>query len=205
MKYTINRGTGVNTNLWYQMNKRFMKDFDEIIAGNITEEELTIYVTDMLADMKEIGDINGFLFWAYDKPGTMPSDARTEFVYEPTYIATNILITAYCRYESIRKNEELVNDFIKVLGASLGRGMVGHGYDADEGFVNTMRIFAKGDMMQFINKYPDVNRNFSDFIKEYALTHLEDIAFGNVKLDAFSRDCSKEAREVLEKLASKKA
>lgn len=200
MKYTINRGSEVNTRLWRQMNERFKNDLDEIVLGNVSEKDVLAYITEMVADMKGIGEINGLLFWAYDRPGTMPSDARVDFVYEPTYIAATILITAYCRYESVRNNEELTEAFGKVLGASMGRSMAGHGYDAEEGFVYAMSIFAKGDTMTFINEYQEVNPNFCKFIKEYALPHLQDICSGNVEFEAFSRDCSEEAKEVWAKL-----
>lgn len=106
-------------------------------------------------------------------PGTMPSDARVDFVYRPTYYAVAIMIKAAMRYPELidasRKSEARIADgetLRRTLSAcmlgSTGCGFMGHGYDDISGLVRTMEVFAMADTMGFITRYPELCPEFTE-------------------------------------------
>ena len=71
----------------------------------------------------------------------IPSDARVDFCHVPTFIGAAILMKAYLRgykcYEAQLEN---------ALYASLKSYFWGHGYEAERGRINALKIFIKGGM-----------------------------------------------------------
>lgn len=102
----------------------------------------------------------------------MPVDARVDFVYVPTYIAATMMMTAMCRYENIRSDENFKSILHKVLNAAIGRNFLGAGYDNEEGLMDTLEIFAAGDTFKFIKQFPELNRKFTRQLVQ-AVTFLE--------------------------------
>ena len=73
----------------------------------------------------------------------IPSDARVDFCYIPTYLATASLMKAYLSDpESFTEKETLaLSDGLKM---STARNLRGHGYEGLKGQIEAVNIFMKG-------------------------------------------------------------
>lgn len=183
MKFEFTTTATVNTEVWYRSNKKLEQDLLELTTNTVTEKEISAYLKDMISALKPVNNdqYNGMLFLMYDEPSSMPSDARVEFVYKPTYLAATIMMTAMNRYSGIAESKILKNTLSAVLEATIGRQFRGAGYDENEGFVDTMRIFGTGDTLEFIGKYPSINERFVSKFKEAFAFLEEGICSGKVK------------------------
>ena len=93
----------------------------------------------------------------------IPSDARVDFCYMPTYICTSILIKAYLTGDSIL-TAKVEQPLIKALEICCRRNLTGHGYDGFEGQIEALNIFIKGGLREFIDLHPDLNPKFTRLI-----------------------------------------
>lgn len=203
MKFKFEAGNGVNTRLWNSVNNELLQDLIQFATGRaVDSEEVITYVKDVFQALKPIdtADMGEMLFLLFDKPASMPSDARVDFVYRPTYIATTIIMTAAVRYKAVWNIPEFENKLSKMLSACLGRGFLGAGYDDIIGLLETLRIFAFGDTIKFVNKYPLVNEKFTVQLAK-AITYLEtEICTGHVKSAWSGEPYTEKGMEVLKML-----
>ena len=108
----------------------------------------------------------------------MPSDARVEYIYMPTYTLAAYLIQCKLHLGDLFTNDpELEDGFKAILLACTGRGMTGHGYDAEYGLVDALEIFLEAPIKAFLAKhgkeYPEFTRCFKKAVKA-----LQDLAEG---------------------------
>ena len=187
MKFKFYEGTNVNTEEWTKINGKLEADLAELASGKVPEYEILMYLMDMTKVLRSVkhGDGNEMLFLAYDEPNSMPSDARTDFVYKPTYIAATIMMTAVIRFPKLLENEAVRRTVSLVLNAATGRNFLGAGFNSYSGLLDTLEIFAKGDVVKFVENHPGISERFtSQFLT--AVDFLKDeICTGNVK-DAWS-------------------
>lgn len=183
MKFNFTTTSTPNTAEWYENNAKLEQDLKELVSGTVSEDAIRIYCFDMFKALRTIANENckEMLFLMYDEPATMPADARVEFVYKPTYIAATIMMTAMNRFESLAKNGTFRSKLHAILEATTARNFHGAGYDEFAGFIDTLEIFAAGDTMEFLSKYPDVNKHFIAELNK-ALELLEkDICSGKIR------------------------
>lgn len=81
---------------------KLRKDFYELIAGNVPEEDAVAFVRRLMEQPRYYGGDKKLLLWAMGEPSEMPSDAREEFIYQPTYLATAFIVYAVQHYDSVR-------------------------------------------------------------------------------------------------------
>lgn len=199
MKFEFTITNKVDTAAWRISNSKLEQDLNELTTGKVSEEEVTSYLMDMIQTLKPVDNNqhNDMLFLMYDAPSSMPADARVEYVYKPTYLAATILMTAMNRYNSIAANTAVRKTTHGVLEATMGRNFVGAGYDEYIGLLETLRIFAQGDTMEFIKKFPQINERFVSKLEE-ALTFLEtEICTGKIKDVWSSEDYSDKGKKIL--------
>ena len=108
-------------------------------------------------------------FLGLDEPENMPSDARVDFFYMPTYIGTAIIMKAVMKHPDLLKESESIIHGL-LLGCT-GRGFKGHGFDDFKGLIETLKVFAEADCESFISRYPEVCSEFTDLYRE-AMEHL---------------------------------
>lgn len=188
MKFDFNKGNSADINTWVKSNEKLEQNLLELAGGEVSESEVITYLGALCESLEVIenGKLGEMLFLKYDDPNTMPPDARVDFVYRPTYLAATIMMTAYCRYSVFRKDILFTGILKKVLNATLGRGFAGAYYESIEGLMDTLQIFAEGDVIRFIESYPDVNACFTRQLNE-TITYLETkICTGKV-IDAWAR------------------
>ena len=199
MKFEFTTTTQVDTTAWSMSNRKLEQDLHELATTTLSEVEVETYLTDMTKELKPVNNdsCNGMLFLMYDAPSSMPADARVEYVYKPTYIAATILMTAMIRFEKIAANDTFRKTTHDVLEAAMGRNFLGAGYDEYVGLMETLKTFAQGETLSFIEKFRAINEDFACKFEE-TLAFLEtDICSGKIK-DAWSgEDYSVQGNEVL--------
>jgi len=150
--------------------RKLREDLHELTTTKVPEHEIKEY--DILLLKGRPGDVKGF--WAYDNPGNMPSDCRVAYAYTPTYLATAILMYSWMNYQAVRDFEPLEKLLKDAMQACTGRNFMGHGYEAEEGFIDAMQIFEEAHAEEFVRKYPKFCPEFTN-LYDAALKHFEDI------------------------------
>ena len=123
-------------------------------------------------------------FWSLIPSPYVDSDARVDFWYTPTYIATAIMMHFYLHYKSAAlKIPSFEFALKKGLEASTGRGLNGHGYEAIAGRLDALQIFSKGNLMHFVRAYPECSPKFTDMITNIIKWLTIALETGNTKGD----------------------
>lgn len=131
---------------------------------------------------KEINPGSGMLFFIPPDEDIkhMPSDARVEFIYMPTYTLAAYLI--HCKMilkEQFTQDQELEQGFKGILLASTGRNMTGHGYEEFDGLVDALEIFLEAPLKPFLTEYAKQYPEFAKCAKN-AIQALYGIAEGKL-------------------------
>ena len=109
----------------------------------------------------------------------MPSDARVDFFYMPTYYSVAMLIymleQGFIDQNAIPEFEAV---FCGGLNACTGRHMMGHGYESTEGLLDALDIFQAAGAFAFCKSHPNTCPTFVecllngyDFIKKSLATN----------------------------------
>jgi len=163
MKYTFYRPQEVNVEEFEQILSKLEQDYLELLEGKVEEKELRSYLRKMIKDQKPLEKNPDMGFWGLDDPAEMPSDARVDFFYKPTYYATAIMIYSLLHYPEITKGlPALLFTLERAMLASTGRKFYGHGYERFEGELDAMLIFAKADTHTYVMKKPYFCKDFTD-------------------------------------------
>lgn len=198
---TFNFNTTIpDIDIWIENNLKLERDLTELTTQNVSEDIVNTYIEDMIQALRPVKSIDciGWLFLMVDEPSSlMCADERVQFVYIPTYLAATIMMTAVNRYESIAQNGRVLWALKSVLDATLGRKFRGSGCEDNEGILIALRIFAAGDTVEFINKFPTINERFVTGFKNILNFVETEICTGKTT-GAWGVDLSEEGKEVLE-------
>ncbi|EHG1304053.1 hypothetical protein [Vibrio parahaemolyticus] len=101
----------------------------------------------------------------------MPSDARVDFIFTPTYIAVATLSFVYLNYPEIANKINGYNDSLKKgMKFCTYRGLGGHGIERIEGMIEALVILSIGQVPRLLELKPDfcpeLKQTFSDVEKE---------------------------------------
>jgi hypothetical protein len=151
---------------------------DKVQADATAESEIRKAAETVFSQCREIRPDSGMLFYVLDDPAVMPSDARVDFLYRPTYLAAAILISIAVRFPEI--GEKAPAAFASVLRACTGRGFHGHGYESEQGLVDALAIFLKAPIKRFLEKHADVCPEFSTGFT-VAIEELRGICGGTIR------------------------
>lgn len=180
---------------FYRPTKINIKEMTHIVAnvrqelrfisqkGIQTEAEAIGYIED-LAGKLELCNYNPELyFWGLDQPENMPSDARVDFVYVPTYCLTASLIALIAQYPLLLEQNPVVLSTLKRgLYASSGRNFVGAGYDQIDGLLDTMEIFAHAPVSIFLKTHSDICPKFTALWRKYYLDLKDSLRTGKASV-----------------------
>ena len=118
---------------------------------------------DNLTTILDFQDLDGG-FKVYSS-SRMPSDARVDFCYMPTYVCTAILMKAYLlEFDAItiREKSALKNG----LKMSCARNLRGHGYGAFKDQIEALNIFMNAGLNEFIDLHADLCPEFAEMIEK---------------------------------------
>jgi len=85
----------------------------------------------------------------------VPSDARVDFCYMPTYYGTAILMKEY-----LIGKRYIVSELKRALKASLRCGFLGHGYEPEIGRIDAIKVFIKGGLRKFLETEREICPEF---------------------------------------------
>lgn len=95
----------------------------------------------------------------------IPSDARVDFCYLPTYLCTATLMKAYLTDSSsftLKEKSALLNG----LKMSCAKNLWGHGFEGLKGQIEALNIFMKAGLKEFLDLHHDFCPEFSEMIEE---------------------------------------
>ena len=174
-------------------------DFHSICSGEVGKEDLRQYAETLVSSAKPLKKNPQMLFLGLDEPERMPSDARVDFFYKPTYLGTAIMINTVLQMpDFLEDNEKAVSG---LLLACTGRGFKGHGFDDLKGMIETIRIFSEAGTADFIRKYPDLCPKFTQLFTE-SIKQLQEMIEKNSVCNEWGEDYREEAEQVFALLDS---
>jgi len=192
---------------YYETKKELLYFLERLVSGKLitkkyTEEDLLETVMDIVASQRTDAPKNVDLSWCLDvDPTRMPSDARVDFMYEPTYIIVSILTYIKVHYPDIATKLDNLDDTLKKgMHFSTLRNLRGHGYEAEEGLRDAIYYLHLGGVPEFLNENKffqyDLYRLLKGICKEkvYLLALNETVA-------GWNRDYRKEYEEITDYLS----
>lgn len=128
----------------------------------------------------------------------MPADARVDFIFQPTYIATATLARALCEYPltalSIRGYAEALRSGMDFCST---RELQGHGYEGDDGAILALQILSMGKIPWLLNRHPDCSPELKAAIDAVAEDMAARLESGNAR-GVWGEDYSEGFRSALE-------
>lgn len=183
MQFTFINRQEENYSEWDRINKKLLDDLHTLAAGQTDEAEATAYITAMIDELRPVENRlhKPMLFLMYNDPASMGADDRVDYLYRPTYIAAALMMTAVCRYPALMRKAGYCRTLMEVLNATTARDFLGAWYDDYPGLLDTLQIFATGDIVRFMEEYRWVNEYFVEKLRS-ALTFVEtELCTGKVK------------------------
>ena len=114
-------------------------------------------------------------FFGLAAPRSMPSDARVDFFYRPTYIATAFMMKAVLLYPSLMNETTFLDseldftvDTVKETLTACMLACTGRGFDG-AGVLklkDCIKLFSDAGADAFLAKYPDLCPKFTDLYRE---------------------------------------
>lgn len=105
--------------------------------------------------------------WAIPEEVDMESDARVEFIYFPTYIATAFLCLVKQILPSIANKCPKFDDVLKKgLKFCSNRNLQGHGFESVQESLTAIEYLSLGKVFTFINENPNVSPKFNKAKRE---------------------------------------
>lgn len=136
--------------------------------------------------------------WSVATDEGMPGDARVDFVFRPTYIATATLSRALCEYPLIALSLPLYRTALhKGMIFCTYRKLQGHGYDGDLGMIDAFTILSLGKVPWLLNRHPDFCSELRDIIADAAADMETRLATGKT-ISQWGIDYSEGFRSALE-------
>lgn len=111
----------------------------------------------------------------------MPSDARVDFLYRPTYVCCQIMMRALLGGRLSDDQGQRVNTALsRGLAFSCGRGLNGHGIEDLERQCEDVADFGHAGIMEIAERYPLLCPEFFSLINKIGDEYVERIANGDV-------------------------
>ena len=159
MIYHFNTDTD-KPEMWKHIIRHMKETLADVKLGICSEEELTEFCRRAIMDAQTVEKFEGALFWGFDEPKKMPSDARCLYLYQPTYLMTLTLVNIVLQYPSLMQMHGLRETLEGGLKACTGRNLKGHGFEGTEELHRNLRLFLKGNIIGFLEKYRDIGDDF---------------------------------------------
>ncbi|MDY2735636.1 gamma-glutamylcyclotransferase family protein [Intestinibacter sp.] len=165
-----------------------------IIDGKKTRPEIEeICVSLINEQVKDKSTLKGFWTIIYDEH--MPSDARVDFIYYPTYYATMIMMLGY-----LMNIDEKVLGFEETLklglDACVKTNLSGHGYESIDVKIEVLNLFIKVGLLEFLSLNYDFCRPFSKMINRI-FEYIENAVNNNLTEGQWGKDYRLEFKSLL--------
>lgn len=162
------------------------KLYEQILNCNMSGEGYYLMkklISDLIKFQKSDGSFSTIESYECD------GDIRVEYAYMPTYYATAAMMHADLQLVGGLEEYE-IDALRKGLYFALGRQLVGHGFDATDSLIKTLRIYAKAGMYKWINVSEEA-KEFKKVVELHYLDFVKNVTNGTTRSD-WNRDFSKE-------------
>ncbi|EEG79114.1 gamma-glutamylcyclotransferase family protein [Dethiobacter alkaliphilus] len=151
----------LNVNELEGFMNQFNQSLDELASGKAEHKQVHQLIQSLLHTQNEEG------YWPLIPSPNVDGDIRVAYWFMPTYIASAFLMHYYLQADA--KNKSLIEDaLIKGLQASTKGSLNGHGHDALRGRIQAVEIFKKGNVIKFLEQYPNLAPGFTTLISKIA-------------------------------------
>lgn len=184
--------------------EEIVEALDEGVIPNdsdYTMKDLSGYVLSLVEGQQRTG--------THVKPGCwcvvrdeepMLSDARVDFVYRPTYAAVATLSRTLCDFGTIAMETPR---FLSALKAGMKfatyRGLGGHGYEWDQGTIESLRILSLGKVPWLLERQSELSPKLLALIREVSSDMQQRLKTGEA-IGGFGEDLSEGFRQSIETL-----
>ena len=175
MNFTFYRPKNVNTTEYDNIIGKMQYDLHLLETTNTDEWSVYCYIYGISRLAKKLDKNPQMKFLGLTEPHEMPSDARVEYFYKPTYIATAFIMKSILLYPSLLNEAtfldsdlEFTVDIVKATLSSLMLGCTGRDFDG-AGIYKTadcIKLFVDAGVSDFIEKYPDMCPEFTKLFLE---------------------------------------
>ena len=195
MMYVFNRDS-MELDSWYRILSGMKETLLDVRLGIFGEEELANFCKKAILDAQTNDKFEETLFWGFDEPHNMPSDARCEFFYQPTYLMTLTLANAVLQFPTLLEIDRMRDTLRKAFRGCTGRGLHGHGYDSTAELHSNLRLFLKSNVLEFLAAYPDLGEEFSRMLGEI-MTGMKEAYDNGHYISDWNHDFQQEMEEVM--------
>jgi len=130
----------------------------------------------------------------------MPSDARVDFMYEPTYIVVAILTYVKVHYPVV---VEPIGGYDGVLKKGMRfstmRNLSGHGYESLDGTAEAVRIFGLGGVPAFLEEHKLYCYELYRLLKNLYRTIVDNLILGRT-VAGWNKDYKEEMEQMADTL-----
>ena len=196
---TFYRPAQVNIREFQNIVDKLEQDFHTICAGEADQESTCKYARALLKLAKPLTNRPEMYFLGLDEPENMPSDARVDFFYRPTYLATAVVIKAYMTASELLNEGSDHLIFRGMLLGSTGRGFKGHGYDDLKGLLDTLDLFTEAGAAEFVRYHPYYCIEFKKLFRE-SVSMIEKRLAKGALCNEWGEDFTEEAQRVISRL-----
>jgi hypothetical protein len=121
-------------------------------------EDLAGYVRSLIdGQRRKVSFVKPGCWCVVDFDEFMPTDARVDFVFRPTYAAVATLSRTLCDYPVIAlRAKSFLPTLKRGMFFATHRALAGHGFDADQGTVDALRILSLGKVPMLLDRHPEL-------------------------------------------------
>lgn len=175
MYCTFYRPANVNTTEFENIIGKMEYDLHRLETEKHDEWSVYRYFYDLSRHARILEKNPAMSFLGMAAPESMPSDARVDYFYRPTYIATAFMLKAVLLYPSLMNEAtfldselEFTVDTVKKTLASCMLGCTRRGFDGAGvlRLADCIKIFEEAGATEFLEKYPDLCPEFTNLYFE---------------------------------------
>ena len=152
--------------------------------NNYTQEEFSELLQSFIAKQRQsLGRTNPGSWSIVPNDDNMPSDARVEFIFQPTYLVTAILSRVKVDFPEIA-SPIIRYDFALKKGMHFCsyRKLSGHGYEVDQGAAEALTILSMGKVPLLLEKdknyCPELRKAIKDVVERMKYRLITNTAKG---------------------------
>ena len=186
MNCTFYRPKTVNTNEFENIVGKLRYDLHLLETEKSDEWSVYTYVYSLSRLAKPLSKNPKMSFLGLDEPEKMPSDARVDFFYRPTYITTAFMMKAVLLYPSLMNEATFLDsdldftvDTVRNTLTSCMLACTGREFDGAGVFrlADCIALFEEAGASEFLNKYPDICPDFAKlFVEKKAFVESGEIS-----------------------------
>lgn len=196
MKYPFKREVHGGIEVWSSTNYDLWLTLYAALSNAFDVCELADFCRQAVRDAMPLRNEPEMLFWGYDEPFKMPSDAACEFFNLPCYLMVQMMIVAINSHPQLLEQEDVRDVLAQGLNGCAWCGLAGHGYDSMSILLENLTMFTKAGMQKFLRNHSDVAGKFGKMYVELIEQVRYEYENGKHIFD-WQRDFTKEQRELL--------